>query len=245
MERPCFRLWGACAGPDGCPYAASTGPVAEIGLRRLSIEAEPVGKSKRLPQVFRIGVSHERDKKAVQSMLDTLNCAYCMAARLLRLSLGRPRARPPSGKHASAAAPASAPGARQGGHEDASIRPVTAMHAMIPTRHAADFACSARSGVKAGTVRIWTVTGRVTCLPVATRPRFSLMTSIPETSSRSRGSCRTRPWPRESACTWPLARASCILPSAYFFSRHASSSSGLPNRSQIWRARSSGMRRWP
>ena len=54
-------------------------PVAEIGLQRLSIEAKPVGKSKRLPQVFRIVVSHERDKKTVQSMLDTLNCTYRMA----------------------------------------------------------------------------------------------------------------------------------------------------------------------
>lgn len=70
-------------------------------------------------------------------MLDTLNCAYRMAARLLRRSLGCPRARPPSGKHACAAAPSAAPGARQGGHEGASIRPVTAMYAMIPTRHAA------------------------------------------------------------------------------------------------------------
>ena len=48
----------------------STGPVAEIGLRRLSIEAEPVVKSKRLPQVFRIGVSPERDKKAVQEDIE-------------------------------------------------------------------------------------------------------------------------------------------------------------------------------
>lgn len=61
------------------PVRGISGPVAEIGLWRLSIEAGPVGKSKRLPQVFRIVVSHGRDKKAVQSMLDTLNCAYCVA----------------------------------------------------------------------------------------------------------------------------------------------------------------------
>lgn len=48
-------------------------------MRWLSIEAKPIGKSKRLPQVFRIVVSHERDKKAVQSILDTLNCTYRMA----------------------------------------------------------------------------------------------------------------------------------------------------------------------
>ena len=38
----------------GYPCAASAGPVAEIGLQRLSIETEPVDKSKRLPQVFRM-----------------------------------------------------------------------------------------------------------------------------------------------------------------------------------------------